>query len=313
MHRSGFASLPPLHALAAFEAVARLQSFGKAADELCITHGAVSHRIKLLEKHFGVQLFVRGRRSVSLSAKGTYFLGAVLDALSTLQEASARLSDTAQKTVRISVGPSFSRNWLIERLGDFYRKHPDIDLEISATKMAAADKFGSLRSGVCDVEVRYGKAGEWTGFNAVKLPEGKLFPVCAPVYRKAAGGLAKPRDLLKAVLLRLPHEPWKPWLDAAGLDAAEPARGPLFSDASLMLETAASGQGVALARSLIVDDYLASGRLVKLWNISIPSPHAYFAVFSATAANRPEVKAFADWLVASAAAKQAPAGGSASA
>jgi LysR family glycine cleavage system transcriptional activator len=301
MHRSGFGSLPPLHALAAFEAVARLQSFSKAADELYITHGAISHRIKLLEKHFGVRLFARNGRAVALTAKGTFFLGAVLNALSTLQEASARLSDTTQKTVRFSVGPSFSRNWLIERLGNFYRKHPDIDLEISATKLTKANKLTSLKSGEADVEVRYGMADEWTGFNAIKLLEGRLFPVCSPAYRKALGGLAKPQDLAKAVLLRLPHEPWKSWFEAAGLNAAEPTRGPLFSDASLMLDTAANGQGVALARSLIVDDYLASGRLVKLWDVSIPSPNAYYAICSAAAARRPEVRAFADWLVAAAA------------
>ena len=306
MRRSAFASLPPLHALAAFEAVARLQSFARAADELCITHGAVSHRIKLLEKHFGVTLLVRSGRGVSMSAKGTYFLGAVLDALSTLQEASARLGDTMQKTVRISTGPSFSRNWLIARLGDFYRKHPDIDLEISATKLAKANKLASLKSGEADVEVRYGTADDWSGFNTAKLLEGRLFPVCAPKYRKLSGGLAKPQDLAKAVLLRLPHEPWKPWFEAAGLNFAEPVRGSLFSDASLMLDTAANGQGIALARSLIVDDYLLSGRLVRLWEISIASPHAYFAVFSASAAGRSEVRAFADWLVASSAANRAP-------
>lgn len=301
MRRSDFASLPPLHALAAFEAVARLQSFSRAADELCITHGAVSHRIKLLEKHFGVELFVRSGRAVSLSAKGTNFLGAVLDALSTLQEASARLADTSQKTVRISVGPSFSRNWLIERLGGFFRKHPDINLEISATKLTKAEKLASLKSGKADVEVRYGIADDWSEFKAVKLLEGRLFPVCAPAYRKSLGGMAKPQDMAKAVLLRLPHEPWKPWFEAAGLDFPEPARGPLFSDASLMLDTAANGQGIALARSLIVDDYLLSRRLVKLWDISIASPHAYFAVLSASAAGRSEVRAFADWLVAAAA------------
>ncbi len=299
MNRSGFGGLPPLHSLAAFEAVARLHSFAKAADELCITHGAVSHRIKQLELHFGAQFFSRRGRAVSLTAKGTYLLGAVLDALSTLQEASIRLSGDTHKTVHVSVGPSFARNWLVERLGDFYQKHPEIDIELSATKLTKTGKLASLKSDGADIEVRYGTADEWAGFDSVKLLAGRLFPVCSPAYREKQGGLSKPEYLLKAVLLRLPHEPWKPWLDAAGLQANEPSRGPLFSDAGLMLETAANGQGIALARSLIVDDYLASGRLIKLWDISIPSPQAYYAIYSAKATARPEVQTYIDWLIAS--------------
>ena len=299
MHRSDFGGLPPLHALAAFEAVARLHSFAKAADELCITHGAVSHRIKQLERHFGTQFFSRRGRTISLTAKGTYFLGSVLDALSTLQEASIRLAGDTHKTVHVSVGPSFARNWLVERLGDFYQKHPEIDVELSATKLTKTGKLASLKSDGADIEVRYGTADEWTGFDSVKLLAGRLFPVCSPAYRNKQGGMAKPEDLFKAVLLRLPHEPWKPWFDAAGLHANEPIRGPQFSDASLMLDTAANGQGVALARSLIVDDYLASGRLVKLWDISIPSPQAYYAIYSAKVTARPEVQTFIDWLISS--------------
>ena len=297
MDPASFRKLPPLHALAAFEAVARLHSFAQAAEELCITHSAVSHRIKLLEKHFGAQLLVRRDRSVVLTPKGSYFLGAVLGALSALQEASTRLSGSTQKTVRVSVGPSFARNWLFERLGEFYRKYPDVDLEITATKVTKQHKLASLKAGEADVAVRYGLAKEWTGFRSIKLMAGSLFPVCSPSYRIHAGGLKKPADLLKAVLLRLPHERWKPWFDAAGLACDEPIHGPLFSDAGLMLSAATKGQGVALARSVLVDDDLMSGRLVRVGNISIPSPHAYFAIHAARIAARPEVISFNDWLV----------------
>src|SRR5262245_43199526 len=115
-----FRNLPPLHALAAFEAVARLQSFGRAAEELCVTQGAVSHRIKALEQQYGVQLFVRRAGAVTLTTQGTYFLTAVLDALSILQKASSRLGG-ARHVVTISTGPSSAHNWLVARLGEFYR------------------------------------------------------------------------------------------------------------------------------------------------------------------------------------------------
>src|SRR5258708_2069893 len=116
MDPASFRKLPPLHALAAFEAVARFPTFVEAAEELCISRGVVSERIKLLEKYFGAQLLVRRDRSVVLTPKGSYFLGAVLGSLSALQEASTRLSGSTHKTVRVSVGPSFARNWLFERL-----------------------------------------------------------------------------------------------------------------------------------------------------------------------------------------------------
>lgn len=298
MSRIAFSKLPPLHALAAFEAVARLQSFARAADELCVTHGAVSHRIRLLEDHFGTRLLLRRGGSVALTTKGTYLLTAVLHALSTLQEASERLSGS-RPVVRISAGPSSAHNWLILLLGAFYREHPDIDLEISATKLSKQKQRAGVESGEVDVAVRYGSKEEWSGLTCVKLMDVTLFPVCSPAYREALGGIRAIADLRSAVLLRLPHEPWQPWFEAAGLRWPEPSSGPLFGDASLMLDAAVSGQGVALARSVLVARELESARLVRLFDVSIPSTRSYHAVRSPGAAARPEVDAFIQWLIAS--------------
>jgi len=298
MSASQFSKLPPLHALAAFEAVARLHSFARAAEELCVTHGAISHRIKLLERHSGVRLFSRQGSAVTLTTKGTYFLGAVLDALSTLQEASKRLAD-ARSVVTISAGPSTAHNWLMPRLGAFYRDHPGIDLEISVTKLAPRKKRAGLESGEADVVIRYGSEEDWAGYRSAKLMDVELFPACTSAYREKLGGLAAPADLRGAQLLRLPHEPWKPWFGAAGLAWSEPVSGPLFSDASLVLDAAVNGQGVALARSVLVGGELASGRLVRLWEIAVPSSRAYYAVWSERSAARPEVSAFLDWLMRS--------------
>ncbi len=303
MSQIAFSKLPPLHALAAFEAVARLQSFARAADELCVTHGAVSHRIRLLEDHFGTRLLLRRGGAVALTTKGTYLLTAALDALSTLQEASERLSGS-RPVVRISAGPSSAHHWLILLLGAFYREHPDIDLEISATKSTRQKQRASVESGEVDVAVRYGNKEEWAGLSCVRLMDVSLFPVCSPAYREALGALTAISDLRRAVLLRLPHEPWQPWFEAAGVRWPEPSSGPLFGDASLMLDAAANGQGVALARSVLVDRDLASGRLVRPFDISIPSARGYYAVCSPGAAGRAEVASFIRWLIASSAAPQ---------
>lgn len=292
-----FKNLPPLHALAAFEAVARLQSFARAADELCVTHGAVSHRIKLLEAHFNTRLCMRRGGAVTLTTDGTYFLSAVLDALSTLQRASTRLAAPRQ-VVTISAGPSSARNWLMARLGDFYRRHAEIDLEITATKLTSQKKRASLEAGEADIAVRYGRKEEWSGLTCVKLMEVELFPVCSPDYLQAVGGLGMPAALSKAVLLRLPHEPWKPWFHAAGLTWEEPVSGPSFGDASLLLDAVANAQGVALARDVLVERDLAAGRLVKLFNTTLPSSRAYYAVLSSRSPERPEVGVFLEWLVA---------------
>lgn len=290
-----FRKLPPLPALAAFEAVARHQSFAKAARELCVTQSAVSHRIRTLEEQFGAKLFVRGKHGVELTAQGTFLLGAVIESLSTLSSACARLAAT-RKIVKLSVGPAFARNWLVRRLGEFYRLHDDIDLEVNATKLADADKLGALKSGEADVAIRYGSPSDWSGCRAVPLMNPEVFPVCSPDLAAGADGARAADVFAGKTLLRLPRQPWKPWFRAAGLKHGEPQSGPLFSDASLMLDAAAQGQGVALARSALVEHDLATGRLVRLSGISIPSDNAYCAICLPDAMRRPEVSSFLGWL-----------------
>lgn len=210
-----FRKLPPLHALAAFEAVARHQSFAKAAEELCLTQSAVSHRIKALEQQFGARFFVRGHPAVALTAQGTFFLGAVIEALSTLESACSRLS-VERKVVRLSIGPAFARNWLVGRLGAFYRMHSDVDLEVHAIKLAQTKKLACLKTGEADVAIRYGSEEDWLGFQCVELMRSDVFPVCSPGYREALGDSIDPGGLVTATLLRLPRQPWKPWFSAAG-------------------------------------------------------------------------------------------------
>jgi len=292
-----FRKLPPIPALAAFEAVARHRSFAHAAEELGITQSAVSHRIKAIEQHFGAKLLVRSRSSVTLTAQGRILLGAVVESLSMLEAACAGLSGT-RKVVKLSVGPGFARNWLVGRLDGFYRQHNDIDLEVNAVKLAQAGKMNSLRTGEADVAIRYGRESDWFGFQCIELMRSEVFPVCSPDYRGAMGAaLSSAGGLLKATLLRSPRQPWRPWFAAAGLACGEPDRGPLFSDAALMLDAAARGQGVALARSTLVEHDLTEGRLVRLFEIGIPAGYAYQAICRPTVARRPEVVSFLDWIV----------------
>lgn len=241
-------NLPPLHVLATFEAVARHKSLGKAAEELCVTRSAISHRIKLLEAHFKVPCFVHKSHGFELTAQGAFFLGAVREALAALETAYSQIPDGDRKFVRVSVRPAFASNWLVQKIGDFYRLHDNIDLEIYVSKTT------NLRSVGADVAICYGKANEWSGFQSRKLLSGHLFPVCSANYRESVGGLTHPKDLLNAVLLRLPRHPWEPWFKAAGLRCRKPINGPLYSDARLMLNAAVNGQGVALAFSVLASN-----------------------------------------------------------
>lgn len=287
--------VPPLNVLAAFEAAARHHSFARAAEELHVTDSAISHRIRLLEEQVGEKLFLRTGGGLVLTGKGTCYLAAVQDALATLKNAAVTLAAARRQVVRISIGPALARNWLVGRLGEFYRLHTDTDLEISATKLSGS-KTAVLKSGEADVAIRYGKASDWSGYEAIELLAGNLFPVCSPAYRKSIGGLNRPKDLLKTKLLRLPGQPWKPWFAAAGLDSVEPVTGPLYSDADLLLEAAVSGQGVALARSMLVGEHLSSGRLVMPFDMSIPAMSSYFAVCRRESRGRLEVRALLEWL-----------------
>jgi len=284
--------LPPLHALAAFVAVARHRSFVHAAQELCVTPSAISHRIKALENHFNVHLFSRSHSNVQITPQGELILDAVMSALETLESAHQKLFSGDRKTVRVTVGQAFARNWLIERLANFYRLHRNIDLDLNGTRAARA-KLDSLRSGEADVAIIDG-APDSKIFERIEILRCRVFPVCSPAYRATLENPDDPRTLLQANLLRVSRQPWRPWFKVAGVVCQEPAQGPLFSDSGMMLDAAVGGQGVALARDVLAQHDVEMGRLVKLCNVSIEC--VYYAICMPKIAARPEVGAFIKWL-----------------
>lgn len=284
--------LPPLHALTAFEVAAKYGSFSRAAEELALTHGAISHKIKQLEDYLGVRLFVRLPRNVLITNEGSSFLSEVQAALSLLEAASARVAKREhQRALRVNVLPPFAGNFLVRQLPDFLQQHPEIDLVIDATPRLENNDLAGI-----DVFIRYGK-GEWAGFESVKLMDVELYPVCSPGFLEKHPFLDRPTQLAKVVLLRHTMEPWEPWFDGAGVSAAAAPAGPLFTDARLMLDAAREGQGVALARSVLAESDIRQGRLVRLFDVSVRSPCAYYAFFPMSARSRPEISAFVDWLV----------------
>jgi DNA-binding transcriptional LysR family regulator len=286
--------LPPVHALSAFEAAARLGSFAIAAEELCITPSALSHRIRLLEDFVGERLFIRDGRVVSLSEFGRRYLEVVRSALRTLTDFPLpHKSAPAQPRIKITVPPTFARYLLVPRLFEFTDRHPDTVIE-----MFLSVPLYDLSLSESDVEVRFG-AGKYPDLVTEKLFEEPTFPVASPRYLEQIGGLTTPSDLAKATLLRSGLEPWQPWFEVAGLDWPEPSTGLRLDDLGLLLEAVRHGHGIALTRKHFAQELIDSEEIVQLFDVSVATPpHAYYVVHDhKVRQQRAEVDAFIGWLL----------------
>ncbi len=284
--------LPPVHALSAFEATARLGSFALAAEELCITPSALSHRIRLLEEFAGERLFVRDSRSVGLTEFGRRYLDVVRNALRTLSDfPMPHRSPGAPLRVKVTLPPTFARYLFLPRLSGFSERHSDIDVEIFLSV-----PLYDLSLSESDIEVRFG-AGSYPDLVTEKLFEEPAFAAVSPGYLQKAGPIDTPHDLKKARLVRSALEPWQPWFQVAGLDWKEPASGLRVDDLGLLLEAIRHGHGVGLTREHFARELLDSGDIVRLFDVQLSTPpHAYYVVYEQQVLQRPEVAAFAAWL-----------------
>lgn len=290
--------LPPLSALRAFEAAARLQSFSKAADELNVTPAAISHQIHALEEDLGVSLFNRRNRAVELTASARVLLPGLSEAFSGIQASVRRLhSHNDTGTLNVTASPSFAGKWLVQRLHRFQERHPEVDVRISAN-----DAIVDLARGDFDIAIRYG-TGRYPGLVVELLLKNEVFPVCSPALLRNGPPLETPADLRQHALI---HDQqvdrdalaptWSMWLKAAGVDGAGAGHGLSFNNNVLALEAALAGHGVTLAYSTTAAADIAAGRLVRLFSLSLPDNFAYYVVTAPGALERPKVKAFRDWL-----------------
>ncbi|MGE0581520.1 MAG: transcriptional regulator GcvA [Steroidobacteraceae bacterium] len=281
--------LPSMQTLRAFEAAARLESYSAAAQELDVTHGAISHRIRELEAQLGITLFRRVGRSMSPTREAVTLFAQVRESLGLLQRVFPDVANTTPGRLVVSVHPSLATRWLVPRVGAFLRRMPDLAVEVRSV----ADLGDFLSHGV-DVAIRYG-AGTWGNATGERIAGEVLFPVCTPAYREAHR-IRTPGDLRRCRLLRHAWQPWQPWLRAARLRIKEPAGQLTVSDTAMLLEAAAAGEGVALARSLFATDDLERGRLVRLFDIAVEDTFAYYLTWHLGAPLSPAGAAFRDWL-----------------
>jgi LysR family glycine cleavage system transcriptional activator len=285
--------LPLLNALKSFEAAARQESFTRAAEELNVTQGAVSHQVKALEQELGIKLFNREHQRLVITDAGREYLAVVRDAFDRIAVGTERLLQRQSAGVlTISTSPDFAAKWLVHRLGRFSQAHPEVHLKVSA----AMHHVDFAREDV-DLAVRHGD-GNWAGLHVERLCPEQLFPVCNPSLARGRQRLAKPADVLKFPLLHLAsRKDWAAWLDMVGVPDAEGTYGPVMSHASLLIDAAAAGQGIALARTTLAAWDLLDGRLIRPFPDMLRLSKTYWIVCPKATAMLPKVEQAREWLL----------------
>jgi LysR family glycine cleavage system transcriptional activator len=253
--------------------------------------------VKALEAELGIKLFNRERQRLVITDAGREYLIVVRNALDMIAIGTERLLQRQSSGVlTVSTSPDFAAKWLVHRLGRFAEAHPGIDLRISAT-MHHVD---FAREDV-DVAVRHGD-GSWPGLDVTRLSGEHLFVVCSPKLLTGRDGIGKPADVLKFPLLHLDdRKDWRKWLDSAGVDGPEPSHGPVLNRASMVIDAAVDGHGIALARTTLAAWDLIAGRLVRPFTTALRLSKTYWIVCPKVTATLPKIVVFRDWLVAEAA------------
>ncbi len=280
--------LPPLNALRAFEAAGRHQSFTGAAQELGVSHSAISRHVRGLEDRLGAQLFRDLPRGVELTDAGAQYLAQVSPALDAIAEASEVFSDQPSGLVTVDSEPLFASKWLVPRLGDFYERYPEIELRLEARR-----ELADIARYQADMALRFFH-GPTPG------PEQPMFgrsPLYAYAVPEIAVQIKEPADILKFRRYRERYtDTWPIWAAAVGLDPEPFMGGPWRLQASLAVEAALAGHGVFLSSWEIVADDVAAGRLVRLSDVCIRDG-SFHMVLGEGVLRRAPVRLFKDWLM----------------
>ncbi len=278
-----------LGGLRAIEAVGRLGSLAAAADEMGVTVGAVSQKVRKAEQQLGRPLFERRPSGLAPTALGAEVVRLLASGMSDLAAAVDLVGRETHDSLTVSVAPVFAEKWLVWRLQDFHDAHPGIPIRVDAT----IDVVDPNASDV-DMCIRAG-GGAWPGVEAHKLLDQRVFPVCSTAL---AERLATPADLADVPIIRDPGAMfgWDVWLEPNGLDEGVLGDGPTFSNASLCLDAAMTGQGVFLAWETLAGDALMSGRLAAPFRDHHASGVGYWLVVPRHARQPKAVQAFETWL-----------------
>ncbi len=311
--------LPPLTALRTFEAVARLKSFTKAANELYVTRAAVSHQIKNLEEYLGFQLIKRQTRSISLTPAAEAALPKLREGFNNLSDAVHLMSShQSNENINVWMAPSFATKWLVPRLHSFSLKYPEIDMQISGniglvdtSENSDVSMEEMFRSNDVDVVVRFG-SGDYPGCIVHKLFSVNAIPLCSPdLLNDPDKPLKTPQDLKFHTLLHdntdyKGRPEWKKWLKTAGVTDVKVDRGLRFNHISMAMDAAIDGQGVLLGIEALARNDIAAGRLCQPFDLSTPLKRSYYVIQPESVdSNQHAVDAFIEWILEEAKAEPA--------
>lgn len=282
--------LPPTPSLRAFECVARLGSFKRAAEELHISPSALSRQIQALERHLGHALFRRLNPGLEITEEGRRYLEVVARVLGELEAAQRHLAHRIP--LRISALQSFTEHWLMPNLADFERAHPEVEVEIEATF-----RYADFAREAVDAAIRFG-TGPWDDLFNEPLLELEAFPVCSPRLAAGVRPLRVPADLAQQTLIHVVHTPdaWPGWLRAAGVPDLVPRREVRYDHVGITLSAAEAGQGVALSTDLHCASRLRAGTLCRPLPQRWASPETYHFVCRSEQVEEPRIAAFRTWL-----------------
>ncbi len=286
--------LPPLNALRAFETTARTGSLTRAAQELCVTQGAISRHVSQLEQWLGVSLLTRTRRGTELTPEGASYFRGITPAFQELELQTKRLLKKPDANIlKLKLPPTFAMRWLIPRLSRFHNCNRHMDVQIITSHHPA-----DFRQEDIDIAIYsgYSPASDMT---CHRLFGEILLPVCSPALLEKHPTLTQPADLADYVLLCSMHRPhdWPDWFKAANLPMTDNNSSLKFGDSALTYQAAINGLGIAIAQYAFVKDDLRNGRLVELFNLRIPAKQTYFITYPHAQKTPKKVRIFENWII----------------
>jgi LysR family transcriptional regulator, glycine cleavage system transcriptional activator len=284
--------IPPLHALQALDAFARLGTVWEAAEDLGITRSAVSHRLGLLESMLGFELAARSGKGVALTARGKRYAEDVRKSLALLSEAH---EDGAGKPVEgdlcISSTPGFASMWLCNHIASFHEQYPELSLRI-----VTGGELDQATDRDVDLFIVFGE-GSWPRHTVQHLYDVEFLPLCSPALQNMQGGLNRPADVLRHPMLHLRQtQEWRQWLAASDVELPHRRSGVIFSDLMLVQTAAIAGQGIMMGDEITCAGALAAGQLVAPFSAKIKARGGYYLLRSRQRRPNPAMQAFTRWL-----------------
>lgn len=289
---------PSLHELHAFAAAARLGSFSKAAEDLCVTQGAISRAIAHLEAQLGQTFFLRKPRGIELTTRGRDYLSVIAPALQTLESAAnAQRSPDEATRLRLSVPPSLAAKWLIPKLGNWQALHPQI-----ALSLAPAGYEEDFSDPDIDAWLRPSSSGFPSGIETEYIVGKELVAICHPNELRGDKALVQPIDLLSRPLLCNTNyqNNWRLWLDAAGLAKQEFKPSADFEQVMMLIQAVVAGLGVAVVQRCLIDDELNSGRIAMPFEDKVAFTVGYTLCIRRASQSKRALRQLLEWLKAQA-------------